>query len=125
MFLVPRLRLEPVADELLVEGRWADANPILGRGPEARRVGRERFVDQHDLTALIHAELELRVGDDDAARRGIFGRFTVKADGEVANLRSIMAAYGDLRLGIRDVFVVLSSRRFGRRREDGLWQFLG
>ena len=66
--LVPGLRLEPVAHELLVEARRADAGAVLGRRPEARGVGRERFVDQIELAGGVGAELELGVGDDDAAR---------------------------------------------------------
>ena len=70
--LVPVQRLQVVAHELLVEARRAAAGAVGVRGPEPRGVGRQRLVDQRQRAALIDAELELGVGDDDAAaeRRG-------------------------------------------------------
>src|SRR4051794_38547806 len=44
--LVPRLCLQPVADELLVEAGWTDARAVFGRRPEARRVRRQSLVDE-------------------------------------------------------------------------------
>lgn len=58
-------------DAYLVVGRLALANLVLVRGPEARAVGGEDFVDEHNLAGLIEAELELGVGDDDAALFGV------------------------------------------------------
>ena len=67
--LVPAGLLAVVADELLVEAVLRAARLVRVRGPEARRVGRQRLVAEHELAVGVEAELELRVGDDDPARR--------------------------------------------------------
>src|ERR687891_1899528 len=63
------LGLEEVAHGLLVERHLRSAGaPLLGV-PEARRVGRQDLVDQEELAvrpARSPAELELRVGEDEA-----------------------------------------------------------
>src|SRR6185436_9603245 len=59
--LVPSLRFEPVADELLVERRWIGAHSILVARPETRGVRREGFVDQISLSGFVLAELALCV----------------------------------------------------------------
>ena len=73
--LVPPDLFQVVAHELLVEARLPVARLVLGPRPEARRVGRQHFVDEHDIGRRIaradQAELELRVGDDDALRLGV------------------------------------------------------
>ena len=68
---VPRLGLQPVADELLVEARLVVAGLVTFGRPEAAAVGGQDFVDQYQRPVRQAAELELRVGDDDAppARR--------------------------------------------------------
>jgi hypothetical protein len=55
----------------LVVGRLALADLVLVCGPEARAVGREDFVDEHDLAGLVEAEFEFGVGNDDAALFGV------------------------------------------------------
>ena len=51
--LVPRLGLQPVAHELLVEARLRPAG-LVGRSiPEARRIGRQRLVDEDQLSPRI------------------------------------------------------------------------
>ena len=60
-----------VLDAYLVVGRLALANLVLVCGPEARAVGSEDLIDEHDLAGLVEAELELGVGDDDAALFGV------------------------------------------------------
>src|SRR5215469_15632849 len=70
--LVPADALEVVADELLIEGRLRLAGRIEVRGPEARRIGSESFVDPDELTA-DEAEFEFCVSDDDAAGGSVLG----------------------------------------------------
>ena len=69
--LVPADRLEVVAHELLVEARLRTTRRIVVARPEARRIGRQRLVDEDDLIPAgavgDAAEFEFRVGDDDAA----------------------------------------------------------
>jgi hypothetical protein len=60
-----------LSDAYLVVGRLALADLVLVRGPEARAVWSEDLVDEHDLAGLVEAELELGVGDDDAALFGV------------------------------------------------------
>src|SRR5262249_32122626 len=68
--LAPAQRLAIVAHELLVERRRIAARcPRISR-PEARGIRRGGLVAQHQRLA-VEAELELGVGDDDAARRGV------------------------------------------------------
>src|SRR5688500_18253752 len=63
--LVPTALLQPVAHGLLVEARRSLPFTHFGGLPEAARVGRENFVADSQLP-VDEAELELRVGDDDA-----------------------------------------------------------
>ena len=99
-------------------------------GPEARRVGRENLVDQDhailDGTAVAvadgqQAELEFRVGDDDAARFGMRGAFGVEAQRQLPD--AIEHALADQFGGVlfRDVDVV-PALRLRRRREDRFGQ---
>jgi len=60
-----------ISNTYLVVRRLALADLVLVGGPEARAVGSEDFVDEHDLAGLVEAELELGVGDDDAALFGV------------------------------------------------------
>src|SRR5436190_10286262 len=71
----PPLCLEIVAERLLVEAWLRVTRFIAVRGPEARAVGGEHFIHQYNLfapltpSAASASKLELRVGDDDNARR--------------------------------------------------------
>src|SRR5690606_14641562 len=56
--LVPVLRFEPVANELLVERRRVLALFVLIRRPEARRVWCQHFVHQVQHTIVVQAELK-------------------------------------------------------------------
>lgn len=60
-----------ISDAYLVVGRLALANLVLVSRPEARAVGGEDFVHEHDLAGLVETKLELGVGDDDAALFGV------------------------------------------------------
>ena len=82
---VPARGLDPVAHDLLVEARRADADVVLLDVPEARRIGRQDLVDERDL-AVDEAELELGVGQDDAALAGVVAAGLVDADRELAQL---------------------------------------
>ncbi len=65
--LVPARPGRPVAHELLVEARLAAARLVAVGRPEARRVGGEHLVAEHDRAVRAAPELELRVGQDDPA----------------------------------------------------------
>nr|WP_030284322.1 hypothetical protein [Streptomyces catenulae] len=106
-----------VADELLVEGGLGAAGlPEVG-GPEARRVGRQDLVGQ-DQFAVLEAELELGVGEEDAATAGDVAGAGVDVEGGAAQpgggLRADLT--GDLL--VRDVLVVVADGRLGGRGED-------
>ena len=121
--LVPVERLEVVAHELLVEARRAASRRVGIRRPEARRVGRQRLVDQRQRAALVDAELELRVGDDDAARRARGRRRTGTARVAVSRTCSASAGPSSASTCVEaDVLVVLARTGLGRRREDRLRQ---
>src|SRR4051794_4132511 len=70
--LVPVERFQIVADELLVEGGRAYAFLICVRRPETRGVRRQDFVDERQRAVGALRELELGVGDDDAAFARMF-----------------------------------------------------
>src|SRR5205823_12657467 len=72
--LVPAGRLQPIADELLVEGGRACAGPVLVPGPEAAAVRGEDFVDQDQLPTGQLAPFELGIGDNNASALGILSR---------------------------------------------------
>src|SRR5947209_366748 len=81
---VPVERFQVVAHVLFVERALRMPRLIRARGPEARRVGRQSFVNQNDLAITVAAELKLGVGDDDTARaRAGFG-FTIERERGVA-----------------------------------------
>src|SRR6185503_11085969 len=65
--LVPAEGLEVVADVLLVEGRLGAPLAVGLLRPEAGGVRRHDLIGQHQAVPVA-PELELRVGDDDAAR---------------------------------------------------------
>src|SRR3954447_13660558 len=66
--LVPAGARCPVAHVLLVERRLPAPRAGAGGRPEARRVRREPLVPDHDPAGLgVAPELELGVGEDDAA----------------------------------------------------------
>src|SRR5436305_1085922 len=64
------LRVEIVAQRLLVEGWLRPAGLVDVGGPEPRAVRRHHLVDQDDAAIRRAAELELGVGDDDALMSG-------------------------------------------------------
>src|ERR1700736_3682343 len=82
--LVPVEGLQVVAHELLVETRRAHARAIAVRGPEARGVRRQHFVDEREYALAVDAEFELGVGNDDAAAARVFGREPVQCERGVA-----------------------------------------
>ena len=102
---VPVEGFEVVADELLVEAGLATAGGVLVGGPEARGVGGEDFVYE-DQPSVAHAELELGVGDDDAALAGVVAAGAVEGEAEVAGLRGEVGADDAGGFGEGDVFVV-------------------
>ena len=63
--LVPVERLQIVAHELFVETGWALTDNVLVLWPEARRVRREAFVDQEQIS-IDSAEFKFRIRDDDS-----------------------------------------------------------
>src|SRR5690606_24434398 len=76
-FFVPVERFEMIAHELFVEGWWADAFAVAVGRPEARGIRCQSLVDEVQRAGRINAELELGVGDDDAAFTCVGGRFGV------------------------------------------------
>src|SRR5258708_3731913 len=61
---------EEVAQRLLVETWLARAGGVPVGGPEARGIGRQDLVDHEQGAVRRRAELEFRVGDDDALAGG-------------------------------------------------------
>src|SRR5437868_5318984 len=75
-------------------------------------------------TIVIEAELELGIGDDDAARRSVVGSSLIEPDADVADLRSQFLADELLGLCKADVLVMLALLRLGGRRENWLGQLV-
>src|SRR4029453_3369414 len=73
---VPPNGLEIVADVLLVEAWLWPAGRVAVARPEARRVRRERFIDEHNTILRFprsgkHTELEFGVGNNDSDGFGV------------------------------------------------------
>src|SRR5579885_1612533 len=117
--LVPVESLEIVTHELLVEARRAGAGAVRVGRPEAGGIGRERLIDQDERAALIDTELELGVGNDDAAAERMIRGEPIERNRGVANASCERRTDQLLDLRERDVLVVLSHGRLGRRSEDG------
>ncbi len=113
--------IEPGAHKLLVEAGLLFANPIGVSCPETRRVGGQNLVAQDDL-AVVYAELELGVGDDDAAFLRVACSRFVHLDGQVADGGSIFGADKLFALLEADVLVVVANLSLRGRSEDGFGQ---
>ncbi len=110
-------RAPPGADELLVVGLRCPAltqcEVPVGLVPEAARVRRQIFIAENKTTILVIAELELRVGDDDLAKRSVYPADLVDLPCEITELAAVLLV-DRLR---RDVLVV-THRDLGRRCEE-------
>lgn len=122
----------------LVVGRLALANLVLVCGPEARAVGGEHLVDEHDLARLVETELEFGVGDDDAALFGVLPGLNIESasysqllayiethllvdqQASLLNPASNALAHNLNSLVAGDVLVVLALLGLSGRRPDGL-----
>ncbi len=80
------LGIEPVAKWLLVEARLRLAGLVPVGRPEPRAVGGQHLVDQQGAP-VDAAELELCVGDDDAARRSEVASAAVHEPGKALEFR--------------------------------------
>ena len=121
-----------VADGLLVIRRLRLACLITFERPEAGAVRRQDLVAKDDLAILIEAELELRVGDDDAARKSIRSALLVDGNRIVAQFLGILHAMArellledSSALLEGDILVVVAELCLRARREDRLRQLLG
>ncbi len=121
--LVPAQRLAVVPHELLVERRLAAAGLVAVGRPEARRVRGQRLVAEDERAVRVEAELELRVGEDDPARRGPVRAVAVERERDALRLGEQVGADQLGSLLARDVLVV-ARLRLRRRREDRLGQLL-
>src|SRR5690606_37626112 len=90
--------------------------------PEARTVGGQHFIDEQHVT-IDAAELELRVGDDDALAGGVVRALLVDAQAALTEVpRQVLADDAGHTLE-RDVFVVLALLGLGGGRKDRLGEF--
>ena len=82
--LVPGLGLQPVADELLVEGGLRPPRLVAVGGPVAGGVGGQHLVDEQQLSG-IHgvAEFEFGVGQEEVLGGGVPGAVVVELQGQV------------------------------------------
>ena len=124
--LVPAGAGRPVAHVLLVEARLAVAGLVAVGRPEARRVGRQHLVAEHDRAVGAAAELELRVGEDDPALARVRGAELVDGDRQAAQLLEQLAVADDLGGAVEvHVLVVVAHLGLGGGREDRLGELLG
>src|SRR5690606_13470657 len=101
--LVPVEGLEIVAHVLLVEALRGRAAFVARGRPKARRIGRQHLVHDAQLAVLVEPELELRVGDDDAALARVLDGARVERERRVLYLARELGADQALGLGHRDV----------------------
>ena len=123
--LVPARAGGPVAHVLLVERRLAVPDLVLVGGPEARRVGRADLVAEREHAGGVEPELELRVGQDHAARPGVLGDRLVDGDRDVAQPPGELVGAHELRGPGQVDRLVVALLGLRRRREDRLRQLLG
>src|ERR1019366_7373702 len=123
---IPAARRRPVAHELLVEARLRAARLVALGVPEARGVGGQHLVAEDQRAVGRETELELRVGQDDAAGASVLGGALVHRNRGVAHPLG-QAAVADRRTRALeiDVLVVVAQRGLRRRGEQRLGQPLG
>src|SRR5579872_1385446 len=81
--LRPADTFEIVANKLLIK-RWLGLSGLIRiRGPEARRIGSQCFVDPDEFVSN-EAEFEFRVGNDDATRGGVLRSATIHFESDIA-----------------------------------------
>src|ERR1035437_4505074 len=110
------LRVEPIAQWLFVETRLRAARLVLFGAPDTRTVWREDFVDQQRTAADV-TELELGVGDDDAALRGQVTATAVHAPAETLQVSGSLRAEQGTHSGDGDVLVVPDGGLRGRTED--------
>src|SRR5699024_9440388 len=124
--LVPaRFGGQPVADELLVEARLSPSRRIVLSVPEAGGIRGEHLVAEDDRAIGQRAELELRVGEYDAAFAGDGLGPLVDVDGQVAQLLRGFGADGLGDLSEADVLIVIAELGLRRGREDRRFEAIG
>src|SRR5438105_3744822 len=111
---------EVVPQRLLVEARLAAAWLIAVCGPEARRVGGKDLVDHEEAAVRRRAELEFRVGDDDAAPGGVLAARVVQGEAGLLQLVGLTAAQRLRHVRDRHVLVVPHLGLGGRRKDRGV-----
>ena len=94
-------------------------------GPEARGIRGQQFVGQHQAVVLVESELELGVGDDDAARTRVVGRQPVQHQAHPAYFLGAFGAEQLHRLFEVDVLVVIADGGLGGGGVDRFRQLLG
>ena len=114
---------EVVANKLLVERGLGAAGRVLRGGPEARRIGSERFIDPDQL-AVEEAEFELGIGEKNAARLGVSGGAAINFEGGSANLFGEGLADNLSGTVKRDVLIVPAGS-FGGGSEDRFGKLVG
>ena len=100
--------------------------------PEAGGIGGQHLVAEDDIAVLVQTELELGIGDDDAAGEGVLGALLIQGDGVVAQLGGVLLAVaGELlfqhidALLVGDILVVIADLGLGGGGVDRLRQLLG
>ena len=123
---------QPVAGELLVEGRLSVAGFInIGR-PETGAVGGQHFIAQYHIAVFIQTEFKLGVCDNDASCQGIFRTLLVKSNGVILNLGCVfLTLAGEVLFQVgnalleRNIFIMVANLGFGRRGVNGFRQLVG
>src|SRR5437016_4452581 len=104
---IPAGGRSPIAHKLLVKARLRAARLVLIGGPEARGIGRAHLVAERQLAIPVEPELELRVGEDDAALPGMLGSEFIHGQRDVADALSERAVADQLSSALEvDVLVV-------------------
>lgn len=125
--MIVRVRLQPVADVLLIKGVLPTSLLIVFEPPEAGGVRGEDFIGEKELAPAIETEFQLGVGNDDTLLEGIIRTFSVYRKGFVPELfrenpsssREVRFQNFDRLLEI-DIFIMQSELRFGTGGVEGL-----
>src|SRR5437899_3737960 len=118
--LVPVKRLEVIAHELFVETGRALSDDVLVLWPEARRIGRETFVDQEQIF-IDCAELEFRICDDDAASLSVVAATRINFQTQRFHMLCEFFTK-NMRASFHVDVLIITGFGFCRRRENRLGQ---
>jgi hypothetical protein len=117
--LPARLRVQVIAQRLLVEARLRAARRVLRSRPESGAVGCQHFVNKGHASRGIAAELELGVCDDNTTFSGHAAAKGVNAQAQSFELARVLVATQQFGHPLTCDVLVVAGLGLGCRAENG------